>query len=311
MVSSPKISFIMPAKNEAAFISDSIDAIINSIETNWELIVIDDHSTDGTFQIVKEYQKVYSNIRVEINNGNGKVEGLNYGYQLASGRIIKCIDADDLIDPGLFLYLNEDILVSCHDYYIVTSDLRKTGISRINPVFLNSSFLFCLENLLSIPRCSWSLSREIADKVFPIPTELPFEDIWFSLAIKRVARQIEYIPKPLYHYRQHENQTYGGMLNFSKKIVIFRAERMIKVISYLKSGQRNLLMEGLENRSLFNEIEKFYQILLKDKISIRQIVSSGLRMEYVLKAIAYKKLSKITPLLQRFLWAIRSRLKAN
>jgi glycosyltransferase involved in cell wall biosynthesis len=295
----------MPAKNEASFIADSINAITGSGYANWELIVIDDHSTDSTYAIVKEFERRYDNIRVEKNWGQGKVEGLNHGYGLASGAIIKCIDADDLIDASLFSHIDDERQASFHNYFIVTSRLKKIGTSRINPTFLKADFNICLKYLISIPRCSWSFTREIGDKIFPIPTQLPFEDIWFSLIIKRYAKSIRYIPDALYYYRQNENQTYGGMLNYSEDIVRFRAERLLKVINYLESEPDNRLTVQHETGQIFREIKQFYFLLSREELSVKDIFGSELKIELLLKVILYRKFGWLVPYVQRLNWIYR------
>lgn len=299
------ISFIMPAKNEEQFITDAIESIVRIGKTNWELIVIDDHSSDNTFDIISDYRQKHPNITVERNRGNGKVAGLNFGYALSSANIIKCIDADDLIDAKLFDYLSSENGVSCHDYFIVKSNLKMIGVSRINPFYLEADYKTCLKNLISIPRCAWSFTREIADKIFPIPDVLPFEDFWFSLIIKRYSDEIKYIPEPLYYYRQNSGQTYGGMLNYSEELIRFRAKRVIRVIDYLENEPDNRLTKGLNHNNLFDEIKTYYEILLEKKPTMSRIAASGLKGSLLVKAILLKKANWLFPLLQRIQWMLR------
>lgn len=297
----------MPAKNEELFIAEAVDALINSNQSNWELIVVDDHSIDNTFRIVKDYADRFSNIRIERNKGQGKIEALNQGFEMSTANILKCIDADDLIDERLFQYILNEREVSCHDYYIVTSKLRKIGISRINPAFLHVSFKDCLKNLISLPRCCWSFTREIAEKIFPIPKELPFEDVWFSFMIKKYARQINYIPEPLYYYRQNEGQTYGGMLNYDKEIVKFRAKRILKVINYLENEPDKRLTDGLDVENLFDQMREFQTLLIEKDLTWGKIFSANLERNLRLKAILYRKLNWLVPTVQKAYWKLRNR----
>jgi len=64
------VSIIMPAYNASDTIIDSIDSVIRQTYKNWELIIIDDCSTDNTFNIIRNYQEQDSRIRIIKNNKN-------------------------------------------------------------------------------------------------------------------------------------------------------------------------------------------------------------------------------------------------
>ena len=88
-----------------------------------------------------------------------------------------------------------------------------------------------LSNIVSIPKWSWSFNRRLGDILFPMPETLPFEDVWISFLIKKNANKIYSIKEPVYLYRQHSGQTFGGIINYSKDIVIFRAKRLLRLIN--------------------------------------------------------------------------------
>lgn len=92
-----KVSVIMGVYNCAETLSESIDSIIEQTYTNWELIMCDDASTDKSLQIMREYEKKYSNIYVLKNEKN---MGLNYTLnkclEVANGQFIARMDGDDI-----------------------------------------------------------------------------------------------------------------------------------------------------------------------------------------------------------------------
>ena len=78
----PLVSVIMPAYNAEKFIATSIDSIVQQRYSNWELIIVDDGSTDGTNTIAQEYSKKDSRIKLIVNQTNkGLVETRNRGLQ--------------------------------------------------------------------------------------------------------------------------------------------------------------------------------------------------------------------------------------
>lgn len=100
----PKISVIMGIYNCEATLAEAIDSILNQTYTNWELIMCDDGSTDGTFKVAREYQEKYPDkikvIRNEENSGLNKT--LNHCLKYADGEYIARMDGDDISLPTRF-----------------------------------------------------------------------------------------------------------------------------------------------------------------------------------------------------------------
>ena len=94
-----KISIIMPAYNAEKFIEESIISVINQTYKMWELLVIDDGSTDETLKIVYKLQKKDKRIKVYKNDVNiGVSQTRNYGMKLSEGDWIAFLDSDDIWD---------------------------------------------------------------------------------------------------------------------------------------------------------------------------------------------------------------------
>ena len=300
------ISFIMPAKNVSPYAEDAVNALLKADYEDWELIIIEDHSTDDTLRILREIEKRDCRIRVFENKGSGKVVGLNYGYTFTTGEIIKCIDADDVLDTRFFDHVdimnNYDAL--CHDGYVTTNKLRIIGNYSVNKSILIKDFSYCLKYLKSLPRWTWSFKRSIGDRIFPMPTELPFEDVWFSLMIKKYAKRICCINDKLYYYRQQDNQVYGGILNFSEHILTFRAKRMLKLIDVIKEEKTRRLISGIEDQDFFEDISSFYRLLAREKLRLWDIMTPALPVRLKLKLLVYRKFNFIAPSLIKMKWLL-------
>lgn len=96
----PLISVIMPAFNAQAFAKQAIESILNQTLKDFELIIINDASTDDTYKIIKRYEAKDKRIRVVNNKENLQVAGcLNIGAKLARADLIARMDADDFSYP--------------------------------------------------------------------------------------------------------------------------------------------------------------------------------------------------------------------
>lgn len=95
MVMSETVSIIVPVYNAARCISDTIMSVNRQTYDNWELWLVDDGSTDGTVDIMKQYESDKIHV-VSNSEGKGAASARNLGTSLATGRYIAFLDADDL-----------------------------------------------------------------------------------------------------------------------------------------------------------------------------------------------------------------------
>ncbi len=102
MESENKISVILPVYNSDEFISDSISSILNQTYKNFELIIVDDGSTDKSKDICENFSKVDDRVKLIKNHHNGLTISLNKGLAIAQGKYIARQDADDISLPNRF-----------------------------------------------------------------------------------------------------------------------------------------------------------------------------------------------------------------
>lgn len=96
----PLVSIITPLLNSEAFISETINSVINQTYTNWELLLIDDASSDSTLEIVNLFTSKYPYIKLLKNEVNlGAAISRNKGIEASKGDFIAFLDADDLWKP--------------------------------------------------------------------------------------------------------------------------------------------------------------------------------------------------------------------
>ena len=87
----------MPAKNTALFLAECMGSILAQTYTNWELLVVDDNSTDTTFSILEDYRKQDKRIHIFKNTGNGIIDALRLAYSNSKGEFVTRMDADDIM----------------------------------------------------------------------------------------------------------------------------------------------------------------------------------------------------------------------
>jgi FkbM family methyltransferase len=152
----PTVSIIMPAFNAAKYIGEAIESVRTQSFKDWELLVVDDGSTDGTVEVVKSLTEKDSRIRLLKSEGKGVSSARNKGLDCARGEFIGFLDADDIYYPGALearveaLKRNPDWRFAFCVTAFIDGQLRKLGVQlgtqkqitfrdvSSNPIHLNS-----------------------------------------------------------------------------------------------------------------------------------------------------------------------------
>jgi glycosyltransferase involved in cell wall biosynthesis len=96
------VSILIPVYNCSQFISTAIESVLAQTFEDWELIIVDDSSTDESYEIALKYSSKFSKIRAFRNSVNlGMLENWNYGISLCKGKYFAKLDADDFWHPRM------------------------------------------------------------------------------------------------------------------------------------------------------------------------------------------------------------------
>lgn len=140
----PLISIIMPMYNSARYVAESIESVMTQTYTNWELLVVDDGSTDGSTDIVMGYALKDKRIQLLLNDyhvGNPSAPR-NYGIEHAKGDYIAFLDSDDIWLPEklsiqLELFNQEDTVAVYSDYEKIDEDGNRASRIVHAPSYVN------------------------------------------------------------------------------------------------------------------------------------------------------------------------------
>ncbi|HDM8138697.1 glycosyltransferase family 2 protein [Vibrio parahaemolyticus] len=136
------VSIIMPAYNASRFIKDSILSVMSQTYSDWELIIVNDHSTDDTKDIVESFSRLDNRIQLLHNQetSRGAYFARNLGLRNAKGRFICFLDSDDKwlpekLDRQLEIMISEGYSV-CHAGYfrITESDTLINSVTVLEKV---------------------------------------------------------------------------------------------------------------------------------------------------------------------------------
>lgn len=204
-IDGPVISVVMSVCNGEKYLHESIDSVLNQTYTNFEFIIINDGSNDGSLDILLKYQKKDNRILLINQRNIGLTRSLNRGIKLAAGEYIARQDADDISAPSrLEKQLNyikshsEVAVVAClRDLFTADGTVRKTrdpkfsraGIKR----YLESNNLFMHGEVLMRKSC---LEKVGFYREFFCHSQ--DYDLWLRLS---QHFDLDIVPEHLYRYR--------------------------------------------------------------------------------------------------------------
>lgn len=221
----PKVSIVLPVYNGGRYLKESIDSIIAQTFTDWELIVVDDCSTDNSRDIAEEYIKADSRIHIIHNAVNQKLpKSLNIGFSAASGNYFTWTSDDNIYMPDA-LKIMAEFLDNVNDVYMVRADMLDIDE---NGKVLGESSTYSDEKLY-IHNCvgaCFMYKREVRDIIGNYDENFfGVEDYEYWLRIRQRLGRIFSIPQSLYLYRRHT-----GSLTLTREKEIHR--QRIKLKSY-------------------------------------------------------------------------------
>lgn len=169
-----KISVIVPVYNVASYLRRCLDSIVNQTFKDFEVILIDDGSTDNSLQICMEYKEKYSCIRIHHQENGGLSRARNVGLALSKGKYIIFIDSDD--------YIHKEALQIMYNY-ITSKDVDYVAGGYIQTRSENSeNFALSLGNILA----SEKNQKRLFEEFFRIHGEKSNYSNWGKLFSRKV-----------------------------------------------------------------------------------------------------------------------------
>ena len=205
------VSILMPVYNEQKYISEAIDSVLSQTYSDFELIIIDDGSTDKTAEIIKAYKD--TRITFLQPGKIGKVAAFNLAFSNSKGDFI-CLFAGDDILP-------KDSLKN--RIYKIKEEVKKPAISfckikTFSTMKQYDGIVIPKGNKGNLSGGAMMFNRVFSDRSFPIPQQLVNEDMWqvqHALYLKDVV--IKHVPIIGSYFRIHSANSSSKQDPFSKK----------------------------------------------------------------------------------------------
>jgi glycosyltransferase involved in cell wall biosynthesis len=213
MQNKPLISIIIPAYNREKLLPDTLDSIVSQSFSDWECILVDDSSTDGSYAVMEQYQKKDSRLKIykrPLNLKKGANACRNYGFLQTTGSFIKWFDSDDIMLPN-HLERALTVLIENNIDFVVTDTLNfnhETGELRRKPYDFDKSKAMITAKELALNHIGWITddflgTREIVEKIKFNENIIDGDEYNFFIKMLHQSIRGIFIDEVLTHRREH------------------------------------------------------------------------------------------------------------
>ena len=204
------ISVIVPVYNVETYLEECLDSIQNQTYTDFEVILVNDGSTDGSKAICERYCQTDKRFRLMNQTNQGLSAARNKGVEISTGEYIVFVDSDDVIKTNylekLMQYMTEDVdIVECI-FTVKKMEFLDENIETTTIIFegdSNEAVKFFPNHTLNVNAVTKLYRRSIVEAV-PYIDGVIFEDVYCGIGMLKYIRKIIKIDYKGYYYRQHQ-----------------------------------------------------------------------------------------------------------
>lgn len=215
----PSLSVVVPVYNNAPYLRRCLESILTQSFFDFELICVNDGSTDQSLSLLEEFSKTDTRIKIININHKGPAYARNVGIAAAQGELLGFVDADDYISNEMFatlidVYTQDDVeLVGCGikvHYEAWASkeyaDAKYYKVKLSRNIFLTPELFRKIDSSV----CNKFFKRELIEQhQIKFPDGLWYEDAAFVWCYLSIATRVSFIPNKFYNYIRYEASIMG------------------------------------------------------------------------------------------------------
>ena len=282
------ISVIIPVYNVEDYLHYAIESLEKQTYKNFEIILVNDGSTDNSGELCDEYSEKYSNVRVFHKENGGLSDARNFGVQKAEGEFITFLDPDDYLEAyslellaGIQEKYNCDIVstrvkaTELYNVYVnhsLTEEDFKNVIFMNGDVFLEEAFY---DKVATVSACGKLYRRSILE--IPFPKGRIYEDLYIISEHVEKANKIVHTPLQIYNYYKRPGSIVNSKFT-SKQYDFFDAISHNRDVIKDKYSDKKSLENAVNAKEVvgsFKIIGSAYKTSINDVYNMRKIIKEN------------------------------------
>ncbi|WP_297639000.1 glycosyltransferase family 2 protein [uncultured Clostridium sp.] len=273
-----KISIIIPAYNVINYIKETLESIYNQTFKEFELILVDDGSTDGTYEVLRDYESLHENVKLIKQENSGPSIARNKGLEEAQGEYIVFVDSDDILPKDSLEFRYETVKSAKADIGIFGT-YKYDGKNKwpMTNHFLGDGEKTIKRDynlLLTLGPCNKIFKRELV-KNMKFPSGMKYaEDQAFIIEAYLKAKKIYASNYTAYYYRIRPEEAEGSL---TKQIVNNSSFVISQVYKSWSITVANIKNSDLSNYEKITLMLKYFERLLKFDVwpPLKNIIVKG------------------------------------
>lgn len=247
-VKHPIVSIVMAEYNCMPYLPDAIKSVLNQTYPHFELIVVDDHSDDGSYSYAEQQQRLDSRIRLLTNKEKGAGSARNYGISCANGDYLLFLDGDDVFYPTMLESLIKTASSTEAEITLCNYHINGEGFNQDTPAlkYLKAgAFLFnCFHSGVLLDKVNKSAWNKLYEKKFVLKNGLVFQncrhanDVYFVMTAFLRSSHIAVVDSPLMLYFLRKNGTQGKKQKDPLEIMVPIKALLVDAANYEHLWQR-------------------------------------------------------------------------
>ena len=272
-----KVSVVMPIYNAAEYLAEAIECVLRQTLREIELICVDDGSTDGSFELIKEKQAEDKRVRIITENNAGPSVARNKGLARARGEYVIFLDADDFFEPTLLERLYSLSIKKKLDIAVAKYDLYNNATGKFAPpIESEHGELLDVGRVISKSdhpdRIFQSMTCYVWNKLFRRsfliekniqfhPDLYVFEDVYFICAALSLAERVGKENRVLVHHRIYSEQSRAKLFRkyYAQVPAVYE-----KLLEFLKSDGMYLPLKRSYLNLSASRCYKIYNLLWQE-----------------------------------------------
>ena len=225
---SPLISIVVPVYNVEKYISECVESLVEQTYPNYEIILVDDGSTDGCPAICDGYEAKYKNVITVHQQNKGLSGARNTGIDKSHGDFIVFVDSDDRVSGDLLRTLYD--LMTENDADIACASHIENGGVKVYSA--NEAVFHILKEDTGLTTSAWGklFKKELFNDL-RFPEGMVFEDYYTIPYVFGRAERIVHTDKALYYYRMNDESITHSQFSAKRLEYYYAAEHTGKLVS--------------------------------------------------------------------------------
>ena len=282
------ISIIIPVYNVEDYLHYAIESLEKQTYKNFQIILVNDGSTDDSGKLCDEYSEKYSNVRVFHKENGGLSDARNFGVQQAKGEFITFLDPDDYLEvyslellAGIQEMYDCDIvstrvkateLYNVYSNHYLTEENFKNVVIMDRDVFLEEAFY---DKVATVSACGKLYRKSILE--IPFPKGRIYEDLYIISEHVGKANKIVHTPLQIYNYYKRQGSIVNSKFT-SKQYDFFDAIAYNRQVIREKFNNVDKLVTAINAKEVigsFKIIGSAYKTSISDVYKIRKLIKEN------------------------------------